>query len=102
LISVPLLLEKGEGWELYELPTHKEHSYRVQRYHFINEVVIETNGLCHVFNLVEGTSIVVETAGGLKKRFNYAETFVVPAAAARVKVTNESESEAILVAAFLK
>jgi len=102
LISVPLLLEKGEGWELYELPTHKEHSYRVQRYHFINEVVIETNGLCHVFNLVEGTSIVVETAGGLKKRFNYAETFVVPAAAARFKVTNESESEAILVAAFLK
>jgi mannose-6-phosphate isomerase class I len=102
LIAIPVLIEKGEGWELYELPTHEEHSYRIQRYHFRNEIVIETNGLCHVLSLVEGTSIIVETAKGLRKRFNYTETYVAPAASGSYRIINESGTEAILVKAFLK
>lgn len=102
LISSPVFVSRGEDWELFELPTHEEHSYRIQRYHFNKEIVIETQGLCHVMSLVEGTSIMVNTDRGIKKRFNYAETFVVPAGATRVNVTNESCQGAILVAAFLK
>jgi len=102
LISTPILIEKHNNWELYNLPTHENHSYCVHRYHFTGEIFIKTNGLFHVLSLVEGTSIMLETANGVKKRFNYAETFVIPAAAKSYKVINESVSQALLVMAFLK
>lgn len=102
LISRPELKAKGEDWELYSLPTHEEHSYSIERYHFRTRINTKTDGLCHVLNLVEGTSIIVETANGVRKRFNYAETFVISAAAESYSVINQSDFPAMLVRAFLK
>jgi hypothetical protein len=51
---------------------------------------------------VEGKSIVVITGNGFRKRFSYAETFIVPAASGSYLVENESEEPAILVLAFVK
>jgi hypothetical protein len=53
-------------------------------------------------SLVEGESVTLETRDGLSQRFNYAETFVVPAAAGHFRLTNNNEAPAMVIMAFLK
>jgi len=107
LISRPRLLECGSGWELYHLPTHPEHFYDVQRIRFSGRVELPTRGSCQVMSLVEGKKVTLETPGGsgappVRQCFNFAETFVVPAAAGTFTLINEEAGPAMVVMAYIK
>ncbi|QEH41937.1 class I mannose-6-phosphate isomerase [Chitinophaga sp. XS-30] len=102
LISTQQVIASGGNWQLVHAPTHAEHFYDVHRIEFTGTITVETAGKCHVLMLVEGTSVLVETANGFRQRYNYAETFAVPAAAGSYKIINESGTTAKVVKAFIK
>jgi hypothetical protein len=79
-----------------------EHFYDVHRIEFDFQVTIETNNICHILMLVEGTSIKVQTENGTVQDFHYAETFVVPAAAKSYTLVNTGGGKAKVVKAFVK
>lgn len=101
-ISKPAVLDEGADWKLIHLPTHAEHYYDVHRLDFETEVKVETEDVCHVLMLVEGTAIEVETNDGTKVGFNYAETFIIPAAAKSYTLKNQGKGTAKVVKAFVK
>jgi len=102
LVPQPILLDSGMDWQIYHLPTHPSHFYGVHRIEFETSVRVHTDGSPHLLMLVEGTSIRLETRRGISQRFNYAETFLVPAAADRYQIINEGTAPAKVVKAFLK
>jgi predicted NBD/HSP70 family sugar kinase/mannose-6-phosphate isomerase class I len=101
-ISKPYLLEQNGNETIEHLPTHPLHFYDVHRHTFEKRIEVQTQGKCQVWMLVEGSSVLLETANGLKQRFNYAETFVIPAEAQSYSITNEGAGKAIMVKAFVK
>jgi mannose-6-phosphate isomerase class I len=102
LVAKPKVIESGTGYEIIHLPTHQEHFYDVHRMEFDNQVSVKTEGTCHILMLVEGSSVTIETANGIKMSFNYAETFVIPAAAKSYTILNNGKGKAKVVKAFVK
>jgi mannose-6-phosphate isomerase class I len=102
LIARPRVLSQGEGWRRVHLPTHAEHFYDVHRIEFTQGVEATTDGSCQVMNVVEGEAVLLETPNGRRQRFNYAETFVIPAGAEHYRLTNLGKPMAKVVVAFVK
>ncbi len=102
LISRQQVIEEGKDWQLVHVPTHAEHFYDLHRIEFSSDITVDTFGKCHVLMLVEGQSVIVETANGQSQRYNYAETFAIPAAAGSYRIINEGNSTAKVVKAFIK
>jgi mannose-6-phosphate isomerase class I len=101
LISHPKTIATGKDWEILHLPTHKDHFYDVHRVEFDTEIALSTNDSCNVLMLVEGSAVTV-LVNDEKHMFQYAETFVVPAAAASYTLINNGEGRAKVVKAFIK
>lgn len=101
LLVQPRLLQQGNGWQVWHLPTHPEHFYDVVRLEFSDTIEVETHGDCHVMSLVEGEHMRLETQTQ-QTPFAFAETFVVPAAAGRYRLVNTGSSPAKVIQAFVK
>jgi mannose-6-phosphate isomerase class I len=101
LISRPIRLEVQKGYELYHLPTHQQHLYDVHRYVVKTEVNVLTDGKVHVLSLVEGDQIAI-VVNGESFIYNYAETFVVPAAVKEYTIRNLRDVPVMVVKAFIK
>jgi predicted NBD/HSP70 family sugar kinase/mannose-6-phosphate isomerase class I len=102
LVSKPYTIEKNNAYELVHYPTHHDHFYDVHRIDFSDKAKFKTNNQCQVLMLVEGQSILVKTKNGKAYRFNYAETFVVPANAEEYEIINEGGNRAKVIKAFIK
>jgi mannose-6-phosphate isomerase class I len=102
LISKPTIIHEQGDYQLIHIPTHAEHFYDVHRMDFETKVSVDTDNNCHVMMLVEGESVLLETANGTSHVFAYAETFIVPAAAGSYTLTNLGTSTARVIKAFLK
>ncbi len=102
LISKPQTVHQSETQKIELLPTHPEHFYEIHRYTFTGEITIETNNHANVLMIVEGSSLIVETKEGMQQRFNYAETFIIPAAAEKYRLINESNEPVTFVETRVK
>lgn len=102
LVSVPRVLEEREGWRLVHLPTHPDHFYDVHRAELSGEGVIHTEGGPLVMNVVQGEGVEIETADGTQRRFSFAETFIIPAAARWCRLRSPDGVEAKVVIASIK
>ena len=102
LISQPRGIAGGAGWELVHLPTHREHFYDVHRFDFSTTVEARTEGSPHVINVTEGDSVILETPDAPPFHCAFAETFVIPAATERYRLTSATGRPVKVVKAFLK
>lgn len=102
LVAQRILVDEGSDWQIYHLPTHPSHFYDVHRIEFNTTVDVHTEGSPHLLMLVEGTSLRLETCNEKSQRFNYAETFLVPAAADCYRLINEGTTPTKVVKAYLK
>lgn len=102
-VAKPRVVKRGRDWECVHLPTHPEHFYDVYRYEFDTEIEIDThNETMNIMSLVEGTAIELQTEKGKSTRFNYVETFVVPAAAGKYKLKNLGTERAKVICVVMK
>ncbi len=101
LISRPRVMAEGDGWKREHLPTHPDHFYDVHRITFSSAVEIETAGSPHMLNVTSGKAVRVQAGEESARRFNFAETFIVPSAAVRYRLS-AVDGPAQVVMAFLK
>ncbi|MBW8683608.1 class I mannose-6-phosphate isomerase [Chitinophaga rhizophila] len=102
LISSPVQIQQGHDWQLWQLPVHEQHFYEIQRIEIETLVSFDTHERCIILMLVQGTAIAVKTDNGEETVYQYAETFVIPAAASQYTLINKGPGKAKVVQSFLK
>jgi mannose-6-phosphate isomerase class I len=102
LCARPTTLREGDGWREVFVGTHDAIFYAVHRYEFTRNIAAQTQGRCHILNVVEGDAVIVETANGYQAQFYYAETFIIPAAAESYRLIAVGTRPCKVVMAFVK
>lgn len=86
---------EGDGWREEKTGLYEGSFIETHRYWFTKEVVLRTDGVVNVLNLVEGEEVVVESPDNLFKPYviHYAETFIVPATVQSYTIRPYGQSE---------
>ena len=74
----------------------------MHRLEITDSIEVNTNGSCHCMSLVEGESVILETEDGYRTHFNYAETFVIPAAAEKYRLIASEGKPVKVIKVFFK
>ena len=101
LISTPQILENWSDGRKVKLPTHPVHFYEIDRYEFKGFVQVYTNNQCLICMLVAGESVEV-ICDDYSQTFQYAETFVIPAAVNTFQLNYVGTNKAFVVIAYVK
>lgn len=102
LISHPVLSESTDAFQRWDLPTHKEHYYAIQRLEIKTSTREYTKDQCHIMMVVEGAAVEVLLDNGVRCRYNYAETFIIPASVGTYQLINPSGGLIKVVKSFVK
>ncbi|SDD95237.1 class I mannose-6-phosphate isomerase [Auraticoccus monumenti] len=86
-------VDSGPGWAEERTGLHELEFIETRRHRFTGAVDHDTRGTVHVLNLVEGEEVVVDSPEDAFPAVvvHYAETFIVPAAVGRYRVTPSGE-----------
>ena len=101
LISKQEVSEVWENGRKIKLYTHQEHFYAIDRYEFSGSIQVKTDNQCNIGMLVEGETIDV-IINGRSTRFNYAETFVIPAGVDLYELKTNDAKQAYLIIVYVK
>lgn len=95
LVNQVKTVAEGDGWREEKTGLYEGSFIETHRYWFTKEVVLRTDGVVNVLNLVEGEEVVVESPDNLFKPYviHYAETFIVPATVQSYTIRPYGQSE---------
>ncbi len=103
LISTPQMIQSGDDWQIEHLPTHEHHFYDIQRLTFQSDMDCNTDGSPHIMMVTEGEGVYVDVEGLSKPmRFNYAETFVIPAGAEHYTLGAIGDKPIVIMQSFMR
>ncbi|MCY4465101.1 MAG: class I mannose-6-phosphate isomerase [Chloroflexi bacterium] len=101
LVSQPQLLRDDADCRIEQLPTHARHFYDIQRLTLRRKINCETAGSPQLLMIVAGGDIEL-AAGERKLRCQFAETYVLPAAAGPFALRALDEEPATIIRAYLR
>ncbi len=106
LIDLVHPVASGPGWREESTGLYKSEFIETRRHWFTGPVEHDTQGTLNVLNLVEGEQIVVESPTEAFEPFtvHYAETFIVPAAVGKYRISplGETKTPLATIKAFVR
>jgi mannose-6-phosphate isomerase class I len=98
LVNCVRPIASGPGWREESTGLYKSEFIETRRHWFTVPVEHNTQGNLNVLNLVEGEQVVVESPSDAFEPFvvHYAETFIVPAAVGRYRISPIGEAASSL------
>ncbi len=106
LIDLVHPVASGPGWREESTGLYKSEFIETRRHWFTGPVEHDTQGTLNVLNLVEGEQVVVESPTEAFEPFtvHYAETFIVPAAVGKYRISplGETKTPLATIKAFVR
>ncbi|MEO6965117.1 MAG: class I mannose-6-phosphate isomerase, partial [Acidobacteriaceae bacterium] len=98
LVELVRPIASGPGWREESTGLYKSEFIETRRHWFTEPVEHDTQGNLNVLNLVEGQQALVESPTGAFEPFpvHYAETFIVPAAVGKYRISPLGETKSPL------